>query len=168
MKFTRLLKMEHGFTLQELVVVLTVGPLLVSLGMTLFSFTNRLLHAWYRRSEVTTVVARVIDLISLDVMRSSRITEFSDSTVVLENGLGRDSRYRFGGSRVWRNGQAITPMDMRISVKLVRIQGDQAEGRSQGIRIRVQGKMKEILVVRETQAVTAHSAKERFQSALWR
>ena len=100
---------EKGFTIQELMVVLIVGSLLVSFSFSLFLFGQKLFTSWQKRTDVRTSVTRALQSISLDILQSNYVAEVSDTSLFLSKKDGIKVRYRFDGTRMWRNGEIISP-----------------------------------------------------------
>jgi prepilin-type N-terminal cleavage/methylation domain-containing protein len=100
---------EKGFTIQELMVVLIVGSLLVSFSFSLFLFGQKLFTSWQKKTEVRTSVTRVLQTISLDILQSNYVAEVSDTALFLTKQSGFNVKYRFDGTHVWRNGEMIIP-----------------------------------------------------------
>ena len=166
MRTLALLRREAGFTIQELMVVLIVGSLLVSFSVTLFLFANKLFHSWQKKSEVSIAVARTLETISLDIMQSNQISGRSDSSLVLQRGLRSSVKYLFDGDAVWRNEQLISPAEMKMSLTLSPIKPNNVDKFPEGLVIDVLANFKGLIREGKTQATIAKNAKEKFLSTM--
>lgn len=101
------LRDEHGFTIQELMVVMVVGALLTSFGVSLFLFGQKLFISWERKSALQTAVIQLLDNIASDVLQSNYISQISDTGLVIRKKSGKNVRYSFDGSIVKRNDGAL-------------------------------------------------------------
>ena len=119
MRLLNTLRDERGFTIQEILVVLVVGFLVVGFGLSLFQFTGKLMGNWSRRSESRTLVNSICQQIAFDIQRSRGVREVTDTSLVLKYDLGRYVVFRFGDKHVWRNDISMGefPDDM-LAVRL--------------------------------------------------
>jgi len=76
------LKKTDGFTIQELLVVLIVGSLLIGFSMSLFLFTDRLFKTWYGSGEVKMAANRILSQAALDIQQSTAVIEHTDTSFV--------------------------------------------------------------------------------------
>ena len=114
MKLINQIKNEDGFAIQEILVVLIVGSILVSLSLALFQFTNELFQTWYGTSEMKSDVNRIMYTLALDVQRSSNVIEKTDTTLVLSRGVGRILRYTFGNQILKRDDIDLVPQKIKL------------------------------------------------------
>jgi Tfp pilus assembly protein FimT len=105
----RFLQNEDGFTIQEILVVLIVGSILVSMSFALFQFTNELFQMWYGSTELKNDVNRILHVIAADIQRSNAIIEQTESGVVLSKGSGRQVRYSYSNQVLKRDNDDLTP-----------------------------------------------------------
>src|SRR5258707_12369735 len=94
---------QDGFTIQELLVTLVVGSILVSLSFSLFLFASKMYGSWQRKVDVQMSVTHALNLMVLDVLQSKLIPEVSDTALELIIKSGRSVRYHFGSSVIRRN-----------------------------------------------------------------
>ncbi len=117
---------EAGFTIQELLVVLIVGSLLVTFCLSLFLFTGKLFSSWQRHAGARRALDGVLQVISLDVQRASSVTVIPDSLCFVDRGAGRIVEYRLTPDSVLRNGVSMaTSEGKQLSGRIV-------SGRGQG------------------------------------
>ena len=115
---------EAGFTIQELLVVLLVGSMLVSFSISTFLFLNRLYMSWHHSVEMHQAVTVAAETIAGDVQHSCAVHIYEDSTCLLERELGKAVLYRFGSERLSRNSAPMLQMDgLRISGMISPVQG---------------------------------------------
>src|SRR5881394_2056663 len=107
MSWVSRLRSEEGFTIQELMVVMVVGSLLVALSFNLYAFTSKLFSGWQKKIALHGEVSRVLQLMASDVQRSKQITELTDSTLALKGSTSTDIGYRNLNGRIWRNGEEV-------------------------------------------------------------
>src|SRR5213594_2059476 len=98
-----ILKDDRGFTIQELMVTLIVGSLLVSFGFSLFLFVNKIYGSWQRKVDVQTTVSHALNVMTLDVLRSKMVPEVSDTALELISISDRRIRYHFNSGQIRRN-----------------------------------------------------------------
>ena len=112
MKIFDLIKKTDGFTIQEILVVLLVGSILVSLSLALFQFTNELFQMWYGSTEMKSDANRILHAIALDVQRSREVIEKTDSTLIVSREIGRIVKYSYDGKTLLRNDVDLSPKKM--------------------------------------------------------
>ncbi|MGD0339096.1 MAG: hypothetical protein ABSB78_09930 [Bacteroidota bacterium] len=112
---------EDGYTIQELLVVLIVGSLLVGFSLSLFLFADKLLASWQKTTELRESVHMTLQIIALDIQKSRRILAISDTTCSMARHTGMVVNYRFNGQKIWRNEIPVNA-DTTIAMS-VRIQG---------------------------------------------
>jgi prepilin-type N-terminal cleavage/methylation domain-containing protein len=109
MKLVYQIKNENGFTIQEILVVLIVGSILVSLSLALFQFTNELFQMWYGTNELKSDMNRIMHAMALDIQRSNDVIEKTDTTLVLSRGIGWTVTYSLSDNSLKRNEVDLTP-----------------------------------------------------------
>ncbi len=110
---------ERGFTIQELLVVMIVGSLLISLSLTTYMFATRLFLSWQAKSEGRAAVERVLQQMVYDIQRSKSIYSMTDSSLTLKSVGEKDISFSFGKGNVYRNGSPlIYQSGMTIAVKI--------------------------------------------------
>ena len=109
MKFFNIIKQEDGFTIQEVLVVLIVGSILIGLSLSLFLFTNKLFLTWSGTSDLKSETNRILYQIAFDIQQSREIVEHTDTSLVLSRSVGRVIRYSYNGKTVLRNDVEMTP-----------------------------------------------------------
>jgi Tfp pilus assembly protein FimT len=107
MKWLQSIYREEGFTIQEILVVLIVSSLLVSFGLSLFQFTGKLVSKWKKKTEVHSLLNSIAQRIALDVQKSNSVSVITDSSLVLEYGIGKQVVFRFNPAGAWRNDVQI-------------------------------------------------------------
>ncbi len=98
---------EHGFTLPEIMVAMIVSSIMISLGLGLFLFANKLFKMWYDGTELRSDVNRTVQVLAYDIQQSREVLSLTDSTMTLRLGGGRDVVYRFAGDSVTRNSVSL-------------------------------------------------------------
>ncbi|HAL57049.1 MAG TPA: hypothetical protein DCP63_11400 [Bacteroidetes bacterium] len=132
---------QEGFTLQETVVALTVGSLLVGLVLTASLFTRRVYGMWRIKTEVREVVGTLFQRMMLDAQQSTDVLTLTDSTLVLKKSLGALVSYRFDGKNLWRDDVRIGGNeDVELSVRVAsQVPTAAGSGRLSMIHISVEG-----------------------------
>lgn len=98
---------ERGFTIQEILVVLIVGSLLISFGLSLFLFANKLYANWKEKRALQEKVDQVLGQMIVDIQHSRDIPQLSDSGLVLEDKIGHSVAWRFLNGFALRNGISL-------------------------------------------------------------
>ena len=106
------IKNEEGFTIQEILVVLIVGSILISLSLALFQFTNELFQGWHGTNELKSDANRILHRIGLDIQRSNGVLELTDTTFVLSRGSESLVKYSFTNLTLKRNDVDLTPKNL--------------------------------------------------------
>ena len=134
---------ETGFTIQELLVVLLVSSLLLSMSLSVFFFTNKLIFSWKQRSEVSLSTHRIMNRVALDCARAIDLEQLSDSTLVLREEGGRVTQYRFRFGRVWRNDVNVESLGLiSYDVRAKRLESTMPG--DENIAIEVSGRMRDV------------------------
>ncbi len=109
MKFFTVIKREDGFTIQEILVVLIVGSILIGLSFSLFLFTNKLFQTWSGTNDLKNETNRILYQMAFDIQQSREIAEHTDTSFVLSRSVGRVVRYSYNGKTLRRNDVELTP-----------------------------------------------------------
>jgi hypothetical protein len=112
------IKKEDGFTIQEILVVLLVGSILIGLSLSLFLFTNRLFTTWSGTNNLKNEANRILYNIALDIQKSREISEHTDTSFVLLRNNGRYIRYIYNDKNLYRNEVDMTPNKAAIKLKI--------------------------------------------------
>lgn len=96
-----------GFTLNEMLVSLVVGGLVVSFGISLFVFSSRMFHSWQKKRERQQTTERIVQRIAYDVLKSKNILALTDTSLHLELGAGSTVHYMLDSGTVVRNNDAL-------------------------------------------------------------
>ena len=86
-------KNEDGFTIQELLVALVVGSLLMSFCLSLFLFSNKIFVTWH-----------ALQTFAFDIRNSREITNVRDTSLTVQRGDRRPISYFFDKATIRRNG----------------------------------------------------------------
>jgi hypothetical protein len=120
MKFFTVIKREDGFTIQEILVVLIVGSILIGLSLSLFLFTNKLFLTWSGTNDLKSETNRILYQMAFDIQQSREIIEQTDTSFVLSKRVGRVVRYSYNGKTLQRNDVELTPRKAAaVRVKVV-------------------------------------------------
>jgi hypothetical protein len=156
MRVLRFIKNEEGFTIQELMVVLIVGSLLIGFTLSLFLFTHKMLFSWQRKSEVERTVNHVLHNIALEISTAREIIEITDTTATFKNKNGNMVTYRFDGKSLYRNHDIIhSGDDIQLSIKV-------SNNPSSLISLNVKGRSKSFVCQAEIKTMPLISGKEAF------
>lgn len=121
-----------GFTLNEVLVALVVGGLVISFGMSLFVFSSRVFHSWQKRSALRQTTERAVQRLAYDVMRSKGILSPSGTSLSLESGTGHLIRYTLDSGRIVRGEDTLDAEGIATTIEreddLVRITGVSHDG----------------------------------------
>jgi len=109
MNFIKNIKQEDGFTIQEVLVVLIVGSILIGLSLSLFLFTNKLFLTWSGTNDLKNESNRILYQLAFDIQQSRELIEQSDTSFVLSKSVGRVVRYIYNGKTLLRNDVDLTP-----------------------------------------------------------
>ncbi len=112
---------QEGFTIQELLVVLMVGSLLVSFSLSLFLFTQRMFFSWERDDRMRLAIERSTQAIALDMQQAREVAVRPDSLIVIQGGAGRKHEYRLTADTALRNGlPLLTEKGLRVSGRIAK------------------------------------------------
>jgi hypothetical protein len=109
MKFFTVIKREDGFTIQEILVVLIVGSILIGLSLSLFLFTNKLFLTWSGTNDLKSETNRILYQMAFDIQQSREILDHTDTSFVLSKSVGKIIRYNYTGKILQRNDVEMTP-----------------------------------------------------------
>jgi len=109
MNFFTDIKREDGFTIQEVLVVLIVGSILIGLSLSLFLFTNKLFLTWSGTSDLKSETNRILYQMAFDIQQTREIVEHTDTSFVLSKSVGSIVRYSYNGKSLLRNDVVLTP-----------------------------------------------------------
>lgn len=166
-KLLNLLKRNDGFTIQEILVALIVGSILIGLSLSLFLFTSKLFQTWYGSSELKRDANRILQRVAMDIQQSKEIIEHSDTSFVISKGVGKIVQYSFNGKSLCRNEVDLTPV--KATAIKMRIEGwkenipTELQGHLYNIKLFVQSKSIDYIV--EVDAMMIPCARSQFQYA---
>jgi hypothetical protein len=163
MSIYKIFKSERGFTIQELMVVLIVGLLLISFTFSLFLFSNKMMFSWQRKSDVRQTVGRVLQTIASDIMKSKQIKEVTETSIILIGKNENQIRYSFDGKYIYRNSDVVHSDDnIQVSVKISEDIKLKEEKNVSLIHLQISGQLKSIIFQSETDVMPLISSKEIF------
>ena len=123
--FRKAARDERGFTIQELLVVIIVGSLLISLSFSVYAFTHKLFFSWQLKSEGRETVERVLQQVVYDIQKSKSIDALTDTTLILKSAYEKDAAFLFKNGSIYRNGAPLLYQPgMAVVVKIVRAEQD--------------------------------------------
>lgn len=93
---------DSGFTLQELLVAVNVGFLMVSFALLLFLSAYKLLGSWQNRTMVKNQVNSAIHRLALDTERGQYISGYADTLLAIHSS-GSSANYHFVKNQIKRN-----------------------------------------------------------------
>jgi len=128
MKFFYIIKREDGFTIQEVLVVLIVGSILVGLSLSLFLFTNKLFLTWSGTNDLKSETNRILYQMAFDIQQSRVILDHTDTSFVLSKSVDRVVRYSYNGKTLQRNDVEMTPR--KAATVRVRVEEEHSLGGS--------------------------------------
>jgi hypothetical protein len=132
----RKLAESEGFTIQELVVALVVGSMLVGYAFELYVFTQRIVTRWRHKTELSEVIHSTLNRMTLDLQRADELEIQADSVFVARTDSRVVALYRVSGGIVTRSNVVMNvPSTASLSVEVARV-GDMVSisimGRSDG------------------------------------
>lgn len=154
-------KDERGFTIQELMVVIIVGTMLVSFCLSIFLFGQKLFSSWQRKAELQRTVANAIQIISRDVLISSYATQLSDTGLTLKRNSENNVMYGCNGKFIRRNGEMIFPAG-EISLKVLFAQRNKSDKCPSLLNIKVEGRSKSLFYSSQAEIAIPFSSKAQF------
>jgi prepilin-type N-terminal cleavage/methylation domain-containing protein len=163
MRDTGCFRDEQGFTLHEVLVAIVVSSLLIGFGLSVFLFAQKFLMARERMSDLKDDVDRTLFILSMDLGRSCRVKEVSDSSLVLVVANRRVITYRFDSVMVERNGIRTHDAAVRLRATTANLQAQSGQTVAmRALRIRVAGERGEARYSAETVALLPWSARQEF------
>jgi hypothetical protein len=105
------LESEDGFTIQELLVAIVAGSLLVGFSFSLYLFVGRIVQKDTRGREHRENTLRTVELITSDIEQSSCVVELTDSSLALESAGKRRKPYSVKQGVLFRGAMAIGPAE---------------------------------------------------------
>lgn len=96
---------EFGFTLNETLVAVNVGFLLVSFCLMMILLFSKQMTQWQERAELKEAVNGLVQQVAFDAQGSNAITFLADTLLVFERPGDELVSYRLSKSGVYRNNQ---------------------------------------------------------------
>jgi prepilin-type N-terminal cleavage/methylation domain-containing protein len=119
--FKRALADESGFTINELIVAMVVGSILVGYAFELYVFATRIITSWRARTEITGAAEGVLNRMTLDLQRSSDLIKEGDSLFVMISDNRQIASYHVARGMVMRGDVPMQASEKtHIGVQLVR------------------------------------------------
>ncbi len=163
------LKHNEGFTIQEILIVILVGSLLIGFSLSLFLFTNKLFQTWYGGSELKNNSNRAVQQIVFDIQQSREIIGQTDTSLILSKGIGRIVRYIYDGKVLHRNEVDLTP-EKSAAVKIkIESEKESASPELQGhaFRVKILAQSKSIDYGIDVEALAAPSSRSHYRQFQW-
>jgi prepilin-type N-terminal cleavage/methylation domain-containing protein len=113
MKLLSAIRGERGFTLQETLVVMIVGSMLVGFSYALLQFVMHFLYTNLEIREHRETAQHIAAMICADIERS-RYAHVTDSTIALERPMGKEVIYSSHTGTIARNEVALAPMGVSL------------------------------------------------------
>jgi hypothetical protein len=163
------IRLEEGFTIQEILVVILVGSLLIGFSLSLFLFTNKLFQTWYGSSELKNNSNRIVQQIALDIQQSREIIGQTDTSLVLSKGIGKIVHYIYEGKALQRNEVDFMPRESAAVKIKIEMEKDNIPIELQGhvFRIKLLAQSKSIDCEIETDAIAVPSSRSQFRQFQW-
>jgi hypothetical protein len=163
MKIDRLISEERGYTIQELLVVLIVGSLLVGFGYSIFLFTGKIKSSWQTNTTLRSTVHRIMNQITWDIQQSKNIVELSDSILILTKKSGEQVKYRFQDSQLHRgNDEMYSAEGAKINVQITRANPNDVDKQNQLLDIKIDGQSKSMDYKIQNVVLLPYSSEEWF------
>jgi len=108
------LRDESGFTIQEILVAIIVGSVLVSLGLSFFLFFSKFSTTVERKREVETAANSALQQIAIDIQRAREVIQCEDTVIVLGMSAAKSVAYAQVGDEILRNGTVIGTVLMHM------------------------------------------------------
>lgn len=109
---------QAGFTINELIVAMVVGSILVGYAFELYVFASRIVSAWRAKTGISTAAERVLGQMTLDLQRSSSLIQEGDSVFVMASDNREIASYHVSHGVVSRNGVAMHPQEkIQVAVR---------------------------------------------------
>ncbi len=112
---------ESGFTINELIVAMVVGSILVGYAFELYVFASRIITSWRARTEIAAAAEGVLNRMTLDIQRSSELIQEGDSVFVMISDNREIASYHVSKGMVSRGGIAMHSEEkVQVGVRAVR------------------------------------------------
>jgi prepilin-type N-terminal cleavage/methylation domain-containing protein len=122
---------ESGFTINELIVAMVVGSILVGYAFELYVFASRIVTSWRARTEIASAAEGVLNRMTLDLQRSSDFIQEGDSLFVMISDNREIASYRVSRGIVMRGDVPMHESEKtRVGIQLIRA------GRTVDMRVR--------------------------------
>jgi hypothetical protein len=155
---------ERGYTIQELLVVLLVGSLVLGYSLGLFLSIQRILGKVQRTMALHDAVNGTIQAMALDVQRAVSAASPVDSLLLLELPERADVRYAGSGGCITRNGEWVvsdSAILMLLSVQVVD-PGSWTEGAPPQVRIVISGRRRELVYEAHARVAPTQGGRDMF------
>lgn len=123
MKIPRHIRDESGFTMQEVLVVLIVGSILIAFCFELFLFVNRLFFNWEITSEFRTEAGAMYQRINLDLQHAKSVVARDDTSLVLIRHDGKRIEYWYSNGQINRNDVQLLGSGGTLTIQPHRAEG---------------------------------------------
>lgn len=157
---------ERGYTLQELLVVLLVGSIIVSYTLSLLLSVLRVLTRAESTLELRDAVNGSAQAIALDVQKSISVSAVGDSVLLLSLPGDRTIEYRLVRGRLMRSSEPMIP-DSVITLRL-RVGVSQPPGAMGGagnqVDISIWGKSRGVAYETTARVATVSEGREAFET----
>ncbi len=109
MSIVKGLKSEDGFTIQELLVAIIAGSMLVGFSFSLYLFVARIVQKDMHAREHKQRAQEAVELITSDIERSSLVIQLNDSTLELGSAMHGHILYTWREGVLSRRSVALGP-----------------------------------------------------------
>ena len=159
---------EDGFTIQELLVTLVIGSIVVTLGFSLLNFVFRTYHTWNNNAAVEDNSSFALSQLIFDLRSANRVLETTDSSMSLIMKSSDTIFYRFTSDLVTRNGLRLVPEDAGALTVKVRSgnSNDLAREKRQSYKIYVSLRRNEYESVLDTEVSLEGDGRSSFEDSL--
>jgi hypothetical protein len=155
---------QEGFTIQELLVTLIVGSLLVDFCFSLFLYSDKLFVSWQQRSESKDRVNSTLQIITTDILGSKRMVMISDSSIVLQKIDNLIVSYFFGGKSIRRGDVVLSEGNMEAAlVSTQTSKSADAKPSNQVLVLKMSLALRDTLYQISTEVEIPYSSKEEFE-----
>lgn len=111
-----------GFTINELIVAMVVGSILIGYAFELYTFASRIVSHWRARTELEGAAQAIFHRMMLDLQRSSDVTIDGDTVLVMQGDTRVTALYRISRGTVVRNDAPMNAPDVvQVSVHASRV-----------------------------------------------
>jgi len=155
---------DRGFTIQELLVVIIVGSLLVSYGLSVFLFADKLFTSWRLKDDIHSRVTRTFQNILYDIEQAKRIQSITDSSLIIIRCDNKVIDYKFDRHHIFRNNEQVATNDsIQMSVEKLQDSGRFSFGETP-ISVAVKANTKGVEFSQKANATTLRSSRAEFVS----